>query len=68
MSLEYSVSFDFFGLETELLNDDCGHRTGFEYLDSRLLKHNPDDPPVARVHELECMTCGHVWLAAMKSQ
>ena len=67
MSIEYGMSADFFGMPGELLTDDCGHRTGFTHVESKVIKHNPDDSALASVHELECLTCGHIWRAIMKS-
>lgn len=55
---------DFFGMVGELLTTDCGHRIGFELKQSELVRHNPDDAPVASIHTLECLTCGESWLFA----
>ena len=68
MVMEYhAMNKDFFGMVGELVSDDCGHRTGFTHVNSSLIKHNPDDSTLARVHELECGTCGDVWRFAQKS-
>ena len=68
MVMEYpTMDRDFFGLVGELLNSDCGHRSGFSHIRSSLVKHNPDSAALARVHELACLTCENVWKFAQKS-
>ena len=54
---------DFFGMDGELLNDDCGHRDGFTAGETERVRRNPDDAPVGAIHNLECIStgCGHVW-------
>ena len=68
MTIAYpNMDTDFFGMPGRLLTDDCGHRTGFTHVASKVLQHNPDDSALASVHELECLTCSHVWKFAQKS-
>ena len=68
MALEYhAMDTDFFGMPGELLTTDCEHRLGFTHISSKLIKHNPDDAALARVHELACLTCGHIWKFTQKS-
>ena len=67
MSIDYHMDTDFFGMPGVVMGADCGHRVGFTHLESKLIKDNLDDSALARVHELECGTCGHVWRAIMKS-
>ena len=68
MTSEYhAMETDFFGMPGALLNTDCEHRTGFTHISSKLIKHNPDDSVLARTHELECLTCGHVWQFTQKA-
>ena len=69
MALQYNMGTDFFGMPGELLTDDCGHRTGFTHVESKVLQRNPDDSALASVHTLECLTasCGHIWKFAQKA-
>ena len=67
MALRYNMETVFFGLPGELLTSDCAHRVGFTHLASTLIKRDPDSSALARVHELECLTCGHIWKFAQKS-
>ena len=67
MALQYNMDTDFFGLVGELLNQDCGDRSGFTHISSELIKHSPESSALARVHTLACLTCPHVWKFAQKS-
>ena len=68
MTISYdNMAANFFGLPGELLTDDCGHRVGFEHVKSTLIKRDPDSSALARVHELQCLSCEHIWKFAQKS-
>ena len=70
MALEYhAMDTDFFGLVGELLTDDCGHRTGFTHIESKVLKRSAESSVLGSVHTLECLTagCGHIWSFAQKA-
>ena len=68
MTIAYdNMDTDFFGMPGELLTSDCTHRLGFSHVSSQLIKHKPDDSALARIHELSCLTCSHVWKFAQKS-
>ena len=67
MTINYdNMSANFFGLPGELLTDDCGHRVGFEHVKSTLIQSDPDLSALARVHELQCLSCGAIWRFAQK--
>ena len=68
MTIGYdNMAANFFGLPGRLLSGDCGHRVGFEHVKSTLIQSDPDLSALARVHELECLTCGNIWKFAQKS-